>query len=192
MRSRRRSLTAAVVALGVTALTIQQAMAGAGGPGQAHSSPAFVAPHAVGAAFADPPTGSTAIANLGATNGWKVLTSATATQSGAAISTPGFGTSGWLSVANDGGGAPGTEIAALLQNGSCSNVFFSTNMKSCFGFMSKVGADTVAQFSVPWWYRTDFTAPPSGQSAQLIINGVVGSADVWVDGSQVATSSTVT
>jgi exo-1,4-beta-D-glucosaminidase len=65
-------------------------------------------------------------------------------------------------------------------------------MQSCYGFMSKVGADTVAQFSVPWWWRADFTpnmAP--GQVATLIVNGVIGSANVWVNGQQVATSSTV-
>jgi exo-1,4-beta-D-glucosaminidase len=144
------------------------------------------------AAFTDPPTGSSSVANLGAANGWKVLTSATATQGGGAISTPGFSTSGWLTAANDGGGAPGTEISALLRNGSCPNVYFSANMKTCFGQMTKVGADTIAQFSVPWWYRTDFTAPPSGQAAKLILNGVVGKADVWVNGSEVATSSAVT
>ena len=144
------------------------------------------------AAFTDPPTGSSSVANLGAANGWKVLTSATATQGGGAISTPGFSTSGWLTVANDGGGAPGTEISALLRNGSCPNVYFSANMKTCFGQMTKIGADTIAQFSVPWWYRTDFAAPPSGQAAKLILNGVVGKADVWVNGSEVATSSTVT
>src|SRR5207248_1879663 len=105
--------------------------------------------------------------------------------------TPGFSTSGWLSVTNDGAGAPGTEINALLQNGSCPNVFFSTNMKNCFGQMTKVGADTIAQFSVPWWYRTDFAAPPAGQNAKLIVNGVVGKADVWVNGAQIATSDTV-
>src|SRR2546421_9821312 len=123
--------------------------------------------------------------------GWKVLTSATATQTGAQISTPGFSTSGWLSVTNDGAGAPGTEINALLQNGSCPNVFFSTNMKNCFGQMTKVGADTIAQFSVPWWYRTDFAAPPAGQDAKLVVNGVVGKADVWVNGVEIATSTTV-
>jgi exo-1,4-beta-D-glucosaminidase len=142
------------------------------------------------AAAAAPPTGSSAIADLG-TAGWKVLTSATATQSGAQISTPGFSTSGWLSVTNDGAGAPGTEINALLQNGSCPNVFFSTNMKTCFGQMTKVGPDTIAQFSVPWWYRTDFAAPPAGQNAKLIVNGVVGKADVWVNGTEIATSDTV-
>jgi exo-1,4-beta-D-glucosaminidase len=129
-------------------------------------------------------TGSTARVNLGGA-GWKVQTSSTATQPGAQISTPGFSTSGWLAVTNDDGGAPGTEINALLQNGSCPNVFFSTNMKSCFGQMTKIGPDTIAQFSVPWWYRTDFTAPAAGQSARLILNGVVGTADVWVDGVQI-------
>jgi exo-1,4-beta-D-glucosaminidase len=186
------------------ALTIQQAGAARTGPASVSApAPAIAAAgasaagasHASAAAavkYADPPTGSTAVSNLGAATGWKVLTSATATQSGAQISAPGFSTSGWLTVANDGGGAPGTEIAALLQNGTCPNVFYSSNMKSCFGFMSKVGADTITQFSVPWWYRTDFTAPPSGQSAKLVVNGVVGSADVWVNGTEVATSATVT
>jgi exo-1,4-beta-D-glucosaminidase len=187
---RSKYTTIAAVALGAAALTLQQTAAPASAANGAHGP---VSAHvAAGRVFADPPTGSTAVADLGAGTGWKVLTSAAATQSGASISTPGFNTSGWLTVANDGGGAPGTEIAALLQNGSCPNVFFSTNMKNCLGFMSQVGADTVAQFSVPWWYRTDFTAPPSGQSAQLILNGVVGSADVWVNGSQVATAATVT
>jgi exo-1,4-beta-D-glucosaminidase len=64
-------------------------------------------------------------------------------------------------------------------------------MKNCFGQMTKVGADTIAQFSVPWWYRTDFAAPPAGQNATLILNGVVGKADVWVNGAEVATSATV-
>ena len=127
---KRSSLFVAVVALGATAALAQFGL-----------NPAK-------SAAAAPPTGSTAITTLG-TAGWKVLTSATATQSGAQISTPGFSTTGWLSVTNDGAGAPGTEINALLQNGTCPNVFFSTNMKTCFGQMTKVGPDTIAQFSVP-------------------------------------------
>src|SRR5215469_3754904 len=145
---------------------------------------------------------------LGA-GGWEVQSSAVATQSGAQISTPGFSTSTWLPVSNDDAGAPGTEIEALAQNGMCpgdtalqpvnqstdspNSVFFSTNMQSCYGFMSKVGADTVAQFTVPWWWRTDFTPNlQAGQLATLIVNGVVGSANVWVNGQEVATSATVT
>jgi len=125
-------------------------------------------------------------------SGWQVLTSKTATQGGAAISAPGFNTTGWLKVANDDGGAPGTEIEALLQNGSCPDVYYSTNMKTCFGSMTTIGADTVAQFDVPWWYRTNFTETlASGQYASLIVNGIVGQADVWLNGKEVATQSTV-
>ncbi|MEY9948903.1 sugar-binding domain-containing protein [Kitasatospora sp. GAS1066B] len=184
----RRALATAVAALGLLALTVRPTSAAPTSP----ATPAAVTPVATASTFKDPATGSTALADLGATTGWKVLTSATATQSGSQISAPGFNTSGWLSVADDGGGAPGTEINAMLQNGSCPNVFSSTNMKTCFGQMTKVGADTLAPFNVPWWYRTDFTAPPAGQDATLVLNGVIGSADVWVNGTQVATSANVT
>jgi exo-1,4-beta-D-glucosaminidase len=153
-------------------------------------------------------TGASDISNLGSA-GWKVQSSATATQTGAQISTPGFVTSTWLSVTNDDAGAPGTEIEALAQNGLCPgdtalqpvnqstssahSVFFSNNIQLCYGFMNKIGADTVAAFSVPWWWRTDFTPNlASGQTATLIVNGVIGTANVWVNGTEVATSTTVT
>src|SRR6266851_1702835 len=66
-------------------------------------------------------------------------------------------------------------------------------MQLCYGFMSRIGPDTVSQFSVPWWWRTDFTPNlATGQTATLIVNGVIGSANVWVNGTEAATSSTVT
>ncbi len=153
-------------------------------------------------------TGASDVSNLGSA-GWKVQSSAVATQTGAQISTPGFDTGTWLPVSNDDAGAPGTEIEALAQNGKCPgntalepvdqssggphSVFFSTNVQTCYGFMNKIGSVTVNQFSVPWWWRTDFTPNlATGQAARLIVNGVVGSASVWVNGHQVATSATVT
>jgi hypothetical protein len=63
-------------------------------------------------------TGASDVSILGSA-GWKVQSSAVATQTGAQISTPGFNTSTWLPVANDDAGAPGTEIEALAQNGKC-------------------------------------------------------------------------
>ncbi len=138
------------------------------------------------------PTSTPALSTVGSAE-WKVLTSATTTQGGAAISKPGFDTAKWLSVKPDDSGAPGTEITALLQNGACPNVYFSTNMKTCFGYLSKPGANNIAQFDVPWWYRADFTPNlAAGQSATLVVNGVVGSADVWVNGREVSTRTTVT
>ncbi|WP_273942740.1 glycosyl hydrolase 2 galactose-binding domain-containing protein [Kutzneria chonburiensis] len=128
------------------------------------------------------------------TAGWTVLSSATATQGGAKISTPGFDTSNWLKVRPDDAGAPGTEITALVQNDKCPDVFVADNMKKCFGTQKKnSGPVTTAQFATPWWFRTDFTASlGSGQTASLVVNGVVGKADVWVNGTEVATSATVT
>jgi exo-1,4-beta-D-glucosaminidase len=119
--------------------------------------------------------------------GWQVQSSALAPQSGSQISEPGFPTGSWLAVKPDAAGAVGTEINALLQSGACPNVFFSEEMKSCFGYMDAIGPDTVAQFDVPWWFRTEFEpdlAP--GEHAQLIVNGVVGEADLWVDGHELA------
>jgi exo-1,4-beta-D-glucosaminidase len=153
-------------------------------------------------------TGASDVTNLGA-NGWEVQSSAVATQTGAQISTPGFNTSTWMPVASDDAGAPGTEVEALAQNGLCpgdtalqpvnqstsspNSVFFGTNMQSCYGYLSSIGADTLPEFDVPWWWRTDFTPNlATGQVATLIVNGVIGSANVWVNGTEVATSSTVT
>ncbi|MBY8882302.1 glycoside hydrolase family 2 protein [Actinacidiphila acidipaludis] len=190
MIHRRKPVIAAAV-LSLAALTTLPAGAADAHGHRAPSSRPAELPVAA-PAFTVPPTGASALADLGAANGWQIQSTATAQQTGAQISTPGFATTGWLPVQNDGGGAPGTEINALVSNGSCPDVFVSATMKSCFGQMTKVGPDTLAQFSVPWWYRTDFTAPPAGQSARLVLGGVIGSADLWVDGTEVATSATVT
>ena len=177
---------------------------------QASGSPAAAAPAAT-AAVADSatvPTGASDITDLGA-GGWQVQSSAVATQSGAQISAPGFDAGSWLPVSNDDAGAPGTEIEALAQNGKCpgdtalqpvnqnpdgpGSIYFADNLKSCYGSMTTVGADTVAAFKVPWWWRTDFTPHlGSGQTATLIVNGVIGTANVWLNGHEVATSATVT
>jgi len=161
------------------------------------------------AALASPSdTGASNLTDLGA-GGWRVASSATAPESGAQISEPGFNARSWLPVRNDDAGAPGTEIEALLQNGDCPNdrglkvnqssgssrqsVFFSANMKFCYGFLSGVGRDTDPLFDVPWWFRTDFRQRvPAGGRASLVVNGVAGSAAVWLDGHLVASPGTVT
>jgi len=205
MALRRSSAFWVTAIIGAASLIAASATAAAGSTAGPHPHHAAAA----AAALASPSdTGASDVTNLGG-SGWKVQSSATATQTGAQISTPGFNTSSWLSVANDDAGAPGTEVEALAQNGLCpgdtalqpvnqasggpNSVYFSNNMQLCYGFMSKIGPDTVSRFNVPWWWRTDFTPNlASGQTASLIINGVIGSANVWVNGTQVATSATVT
>jgi exo-1,4-beta-D-glucosaminidase len=145
----------------------------------------------LGAAAITAPTASAGLRTVGL-YGWQVQSSAQATETGAQVSQPGFATGSWLQVRPDDAGAVGTAVGALVQNGRCPSVFFSTNMKTCFGYMSQVGADTIPAFSVPWWFRTEFGLPlRRSQHAQLIINGVVGQADVWVNGTQVAGQDTV-
>jgi hypothetical protein len=90
----------------------------------------------------------------------------------------------WLPVHPDDAGAPDSEINALLQNGVCPNVFFSTRMKDCFGYTDVWVA--IGRFAVPWWYRTEFRAPRRGHS-ELVVNGIVGAGDVWVNGTKVGT-----
>src|SRR5262250_413281 len=207
VRSRSARWAAAVVSVTTLAWLVSTAQGAPAGATSGVQRPVPARAAAIG--LSSPAgTGASDITNLGSA-GWKVQSSAVATQGGAQISTPGFNTSTWLPVSNDDAGAPGTEIEALAQNGKCpgdtalqpvnqstsspNSVFFSNNMQLCYGFMNKIGSDTVSTFSVPWWWRTDFTPSlASGQVANLIVNGVVGSANVWVNGTEVATSATVT
>ena len=167
------------------------------------------------ATIRSPEAQGTATIGLG---GWQVQSSAAttqwttnqgATQDGAQISVPGFAASGWLPVRPDNAGAVGTEVEALVQNGVCpddtalepvnassdstSSVFYSDNLTHCFGApMTSTGADTDPLFDVPWWFRTTFANNlRPGQDARLVINGVMGQADVWVNGTEVATEATV-
>jgi exo-1,4-beta-D-glucosaminidase len=121
------------------------------------------------------------------TQGWQVQSSDLAKEPGEQVSAPGFAAAGWLPVRPDDASAPGTEINALVQNGQCAGVFFSDNLRKCFGYMTERGPVTVPRFAVPWWFRTDFTPRfTPGQSALLTVPGVVGEGDLWVNGTLVA------
>src|SRR5215470_2608456 len=118
----RRTSTFWITALvGAASLVAgSSALAAGSTTGSRAASAAKSAASASAQAVASPAdTGATDVANLGGAGGWKVQSSAIATQSGAQISTPGFNASTWLPVTNDDAGAPGTEIEALAQNGSC-------------------------------------------------------------------------
>ena len=159
-------------------------------------------------------SGSWHVQSTAATTDW--TNDVGAPQSGTQISTPGFDTSNWLSVTADSAGAPGTEVEALLQNGVCpddesafptgtinqspggpDSIFYSNNLQDCFygpgvPVQSQIGATSNPLFDVPWWYQTNFTAQgATGRDVKLVVQGVVGQADVWVNGTEVATQATV-
>lgn len=150
---------------------------------------------------------------------WLVQSTAnTGADTGADVSAPSFDTKGWIPETTDDAGGGLTEIGALAQNGlqapgvpnpqcsfaphnptdpnSLQEVVFTDNMRQCWGQEEgeNRGLPTNSLFAVPWWFRADFVTPHnfnSGQHMQLIVNGIVGEADVWVNGTEVATSQTV-
>jgi exo-1,4-beta-D-glucosaminidase len=200
------------------ALACGGAMAAApASPSAAAAQPGASQPRLTAAVSAGDRGGGTGTVTIGG-GGWQVQTTAAktrwtnglgATRGGAQISQPAFRAAGWLPVTADDAGAPGTEVEALLQSGVCpddpglqpvnqnssgpSSVFYSDNMQKCFGPpMTFPGKETDPLFDVPWWFRTDFSPGlMPGQDAKLVINGVVGQADVWLDGTEVATEATV-
>ncbi len=94
----------------------------------------------------------------------------------AAVSRPGYATTGWYPVA-----ARSTVYAGLLRNGVYPDPFYSTRMRD-------VPKD---QFAVPWWYRTDLNLDNTAQRTYLDFSGVLSKADVWVNGTKVATKDQV-
>ncbi|HEU0198699.1 MAG TPA: hypothetical protein VFQ88_15980 [Nevskiaceae bacterium] len=104
---------------------------------------------------------------------WEIQSSAKAQQGGAQISITGFDTLGWHSAS-----AHATVMAGLLESGVYRNLFHGDNLRSV----------RAAQLTVPWWYRGEFGLAQvrSGQHTLLRTNGMIASADVWVNGHEVA------
>ncbi|WP_412543994.1 carbohydrate-binding protein [Longispora sp. K20-0274] len=108
--------------------------------------------------------------------GFLLQSSAKTGGTGAQISQPGYDTAGWYPVA-----ARSTVLAGLLQNNKYPDPFYSTNMKNI----------PTADFTVPWWYRADLTVTDTSTRTYVDLSGVLSKADIFVNGTQVATSAQV-
>ena len=111
-------------------------------------------------------------------DGWKVQAAAKTPQKGEAISTGVFGTNGWYRAS-----VPSTVLAVLADNGVYKNIYYGTNL-------SKI---PTGQFDAPWWYRTEFTIPQAASfaSARLVFEGINFRADVFLNGSKIASGDKV-
>ena len=184
--------TLAVLASALTAASSESALAASGEPARQANAAAPVARTAAAGLASSSATGASDLANLGA-RGWKVHSATGVTRSGARISRPGYHARGWLRVSNDGAGAPGTEVerpaAERAEPGQ------SSSPPTC----------TSASVTQPRSARSRCRGSPcrggggrasarqrSGRAAQLVVNGVVGAAAVWVNGRKVAGAATVT
>jgi exo-1,4-beta-D-glucosaminidase len=114
---------------------------------------------------------------------WQIQSSAKAQESGAKVSSPGFSTDGWYPVSGR-----ATVMAGLLENGKYENVFYSDNLRA----VEEPDASGT-MFVIPWWYRTQFIVADGAQATYtfLRINGMIPSADVWLNGQLIAEHSAV-
>ncbi|MFE2282951.1 exo-beta-D-glucosaminidase [Streptomyces sp. NPDC059443] len=132
----------------------------------------------------DPPPGPPPVTAVAATPGsttalagYAVQSTARVTEPAAAVSAPGYRASGWYRA-----GPRSTVLAALLAHGTYPDPFYSTNQQRI----------PSADFTVPWWFRSDFTVADTTARTYLDFSGVISAADVFVNGRQVAAASTVT
>jgi exo-1,4-beta-D-glucosaminidase len=114
---------------------------------------------------------------------WQIQSSAKAQESGAEISSAGYSTSGWYPVSGR-----ATVMAGLVENGVYQNLFYGDNLRTA--------AEPDASgnvFVIPWWYRTEFNTVDGGPAIRTLlrINGVISSADVWLNGQLVAEQADV-
>ena len=79
-------------------------------------------------------------------------------------------------------------MAGLLENGTYKNVFYGDNLRAV-----EEPDSSGNLFLIPWWYRTEFTLDEGAPGARTLlrINGMVASAEVWLNGHAVAEQSTV-
>ena len=114
---------------------------------------------------------------------WEIQTSAKAQQGGAEISSAGFATRGWYPVSGR-----ATVMAGLLENGTYQNVFYGDNLRAVAEPDSSGNL-----FVIPWWYRAEFTLLKGAQGMRTLlrIKGMIASADVWVNGHEVADDAAV-
>jgi exo-1,4-beta-D-glucosaminidase len=79
-------------------------------------------------------------------------------------------------------------MAGLVENGAYANVFYGDNLRAVEE--PEAGSNL---FVIPWWYRSEFTVVQAAPGARTLlrINGIISSADVWLNGQLVAEQAAV-
>ncbi|MEU2334346.1 exo-beta-D-glucosaminidase [Streptomyces sp. NPDC013172] len=165
-----RRLATAAVALGLLCSLNTSAWAGARNPaGATAHSPTYGHPRTTrvpSAAGSETPL-----------SGYAIRSTAEVGDSAAAVSSPGYPTTGWYPA-----GPRSTVLAALLADGVYDDPFVSTRLQKI----------PKTPFGVPWWFRSDFTVTDPSHRTYLDFSGVISAADVYVNGHRIATTDEVT
>ncbi|MEU4358974.1 glycoside hydrolase family 2 protein [Streptomyces virginiae] len=163
----RRARTVALAVAGL-ALVLTAGTAGAAPPAARHTgaTPTVAATTVVPAE----PGSETPL------SGYAVQSTAKVADTAETVSSPGYTATGWYPA-----GPRSTVLAALLAAGVHPDPFHSTQQELI----------PAADFSVPWWYRSDFTVADTTARTHLDFSGVISAADVFVNGRRIATTSSV-
>jgi exo-1,4-beta-D-glucosaminidase len=128
-------------------------------------------------------------------DGWSLQTSAKVDAKGEVISTPGFEAKGWHSVT-----VPTTVVAALVKDKTLPDPYFGMNLRDFAGVNYPIGGNfsnipmaPESPYAVSWWYRKGFAVPAGykGKTIWLKFNGINYSANIWLNGKQIAKSDDV-
>lgn len=127
--------------------------------------------------------------------GWALQSSVKAGADGDALSRAGYQPRGWHIVT-----VPGTVVGALVQAGVYADPYFGMNLRRIPGTTYPIGARFTliptpddSPFKASWWYRTEFDVPAAkrGRSFALHFDGINYRANVWMNGTRIATSKEV-
>ncbi len=110
--------------------------------------------------------------------GWMIQASSEVKQTPGQVSRQGFDTRGWYSAS-----VPSTVFAALVDNGSYENPYFGMNLDNV----------PTELFAEPWWYRTQFQLSDADAEKTVLLefDGINHSANIWLNGERIATSTEV-
>jgi len=121
---------------------------------------------------------------------WQIQSSAVVNNSGDKISTKGFQPEHWYPVT-----FPTTVLAALVENKVYSDPYYGDNLKSIPGYKNGrwLSMSKESPFYPSWWYRTKFEIPSGGYGNNMTLNldGINYRANVWLNGHQIADTTSV-
>ena len=109
-------------------------------------------------------------------DGWRIQSATKIPAQGALISSGGFQAGGWHLAT-----VPTTVLAALVNDGVYTNIYFGTNLATI----------PTAPFTNSWWFRKEFdlTDGQEDENADLIFEGINYRANIWLNGKQIAAAN---
>ncbi|MGC9943211.1 MAG: sugar-binding domain-containing protein [Verrucomicrobiota bacterium] len=107
---------------------------------------------------------------------WRIQTTLGSESNGAEISSTAGDPAGWHAAS-----VPTTVLAALVNDGLYTNIFFGTNLATI----------PTAPFTNAWWFRKEFSISrdQAAENADLVFEGINYRANIWLNGRQIAAAN---